>query len=977
MGTEKRLILLSVVTAVLIGIPAFHFSSDPPREARQNHFFKADKPVLLAAEHDAPEIFFPNPKIKTDSVVIVREDQPDDLSKNNDYGSYNRTVRVGIYQNQPKIFIDEDSRPSGIFVDILEEIARLEKWNLVYVPCEWAECLDALENDRIDLMPDVAYSRERDEKYDFHKAPVVDSWSQVYANKSIPMTTLSDLKGRRIALLKRGIQETVFKQMISGFGFNVNIVETKTYEEGFRLAGKGSVDAVISNHLIGNYFFEKYGLIKTPIVFNPVSLYFATAQGRNLELLDAIDYHLNSWQVQPNSQYYITMARWMEKPPKKVVPRYLKWIIFVTLGFLVLSLGVIQILRLQVGAKTRHLVEANELLQKSEEKYRLLVENLNDVIFNLDAEGNITYMNPVAERIFGYRTEDIIGNSFSKYVHPDDIGGLMGSREETIGGVLNPYEFRMVDKKGSIHHVRTSSRPIKKDSQHVGMIGVLTDITKKRKAEEALRESEGKYRTIINTIEDGYFEVDLKGSFTFFNESMMRMLGYDKEKMLGLNYRKYMTKEIADKVYLTFNEVFRTGVPAKNADWRLIRKSKELIDIETSISLKRDDSYGPIGFFGIARDVTEKKKMEFQLLQTEKLSTMGTLMSGVAHELNNPLTSIIGYAQLLSKRDVPDEIKEKLDVILRESIRSSKIVGGLLAFAREHKPERKTININDVLMESIKLREYDLKVSNVDIRTSLSRDLPQTYADPYQLQQVFINLINNARDAIEEQDQGVLSISSYRENDNIVLEFEDTGPGIPEELVNRIFDPFFTTKEAGKGTGLGLSMAYGIIKEHNGTISVESKPGIGTKFIISIPIVKNARPIMDEVKAPIKAPDGVKSILIVEDEASLRDLLYNALTETGYSVEITSTGDEALDILGAKEFDAVISDIKMPGINGKELYLHLQKSHADIADKIIFITGDVLNKETQSFLQNTNNKFIEKPFNVDVLVSMLNEVLSE
>ncbi len=1079
MGSEKKLILsvLSrLITAILMAIVAFQVDSSPPCLARETHLWENNQTSLLAIDQNAPNLISSDLETGINNAIPPGEYRRDDQVEINNDGLYTRTVRVGLYQNPPKVFIDEKGLPSGIFVDLLNEIAKKEKWNLVYIPCEWPDCLEALEEHRIDLMPDVAYSRERNKKYDFHQTPVVDSWSQVYANSSTRVETLSDLNGRRIAVLKEGIQEEIFQQMMNGFGFKVTFVEAKTYEEAFMLAAHGYADAVLSNHFIGDYIFQKYGLTRTPIIFNPSSLYFATAQGRNPELLDAIDRNLTVWRSQPDSYYYKTLARWMEKPPVQVVPRYFIWIIIVTGGFLFLSVGIIQLLRVQVRAKTRYMVRANKLLRRSEEKYRLLVENLNDVVFNLDAQGNITYMSPVAESIFGYRAEEIIGKSFAEYIHPDDLPGVMQSRMETLGGALRPYEFRMIDKNGSIHYVRTSSRPIERDGHHVGMTGMLTDITGERQAEEALRESEERHRTILHTIEDGYFEVDLKGSFTSFNESMRKMLGYDQEEMVGLNYRRYMAKKIAKKVSLTFNEVFRTGIPAKTADWRLIRKDGMAIDIETSISLKRNKSgeptgffgiardiserrrmeealkkerqdillildsspviifykdregtfvrvnktfaeslkmtqeeimgktvldlysrevaermkvddqeviesgrpklniieyyesaggirwvqtdkipiYGgnnsviglvgfaqditerkdaeealkkerqdillildssptiifytdtegkfirvnkrfamglekteeeivgktvfdlfsrkvaegmtrddqeviksgfpkldiieqhespigprwiqtdkipvfdennnvvalagfaqditdrkkaeealreseekfrnlfrtsrdflsisnlegkvidandaareffgysleeipgirmgdlyedpedrqklitevlrngymlnqeirmrkkdggiidalvtvsllrdghgnPIGFFGSAKDITEKKKMELQLLQTEKLSAVGTMISGVAHELNNPLTAIIGNAQLLAKRDVPEDIKNKLNVILKESIRSSKIVGGLLAFAREHKPERKMININDILMES-------------------------------------------------------------------------------------------------------------------------------------------------------------------------------------------------------------------------------------------------------------------------------------
>jgi CheY-like chemotaxis protein len=285
-------------------------------------------------------------------------------------------------------------------------------------------------------------------------------------------------------------------------------------------------------------------------------------------------------------------------------------------------------------------------------------------------------------------------------------------------------------------------------------------------------------------------------------------------------------------------------------------------------------------------------------------------------------------------------------------------------------------DINEILTESLKLREYDLRVSNIDVRTSLADDLPETFVDPYQLQQVFINLINNARDALAGQEQAALVIRSYRKDRLLLVEFEDNGPGIPSDLINRIFDPFFTTKDVGKGTGLGLSMTYGIIHEHNGTIEVQSKPGKGSKFIITLPLIKGEKTVREDSKAHVQAPPGAKGVLVVEDETSLRDLLSDALTEAGFLVGTASTGEEAVSLLEIRNFDAVVSDIKMPGIGGRELYLYIQKHHPEITEKVIFITGDVLSKDTQSFLQITSNRFIEKPFDVEALVAMLTDLVS-
>lgn len=240
------------------------------------------------------------------------------------FGGYGqpRTVRVGVYQNEPKIFMDKNGSASGIFIELLDEIAAQEGWSLVYVPCEWAVCLQALEDGEIDLMPDVAYSTERDEIYDFHNTPVIESWSRVYSSSSTPINKISDLDGKRVAVLQGSIQQTVFEQLINGFGYEVTIVPADSFEQAFALTAEGSADGAVSNHLFGDYFYQKYGLLKTIIDFNPVALYYATAEGRNPDLLEAIDRNLDAWIPESNSTYYTTLGKWAEKETDYRLPQY-------------------------------------------------------------------------------------------------------------------------------------------------------------------------------------------------------------------------------------------------------------------------------------------------------------------------------------------------------------------------------------------------------------------------------------------------------------------------------------------------------------------------------------------------------------------------------------------------------------------------------------------------------------------------------
>ena len=264
-----------------------------------------------------------------------------------------RTVRVGVYQNEPKIYMDAGGHASGIYIDLLEKISAEAGWSLVYVPCEWAECLASLENGQIDLMPDVAYSTARAQIYDFNVTPVLESWSQVYAAPNVKVDGFNDLTGKRVAVLNGSIQQSEFEKYMRGFGFEVTIVPTVSLEEAFRLAGNGSADAAIANHFFGDYFYQQDGLVKTPIVFNPATLFYATAKGRNADLLETIDAHLNAWLQKPNSPYYTTLNRWTVKVPAPVyrVPQYIIWMVGSIAGLFILAAGMVLLLRRQVAGK--------------------------------------------------------------------------------------------------------------------------------------------------------------------------------------------------------------------------------------------------------------------------------------------------------------------------------------------------------------------------------------------------------------------------------------------------------------------------------------------------------------------------------------------------------------------------------------------------------------------------------------------------
>lgn len=397
-------------------------------------------------------------------------------------------VRVGVYQNKPKIFIDENGRPSGIFIELLDEIAAQEGWTLVYGACEWAACLQALEDGQIDLMPDVAYSPEREAKYDFHKIPVIESWSRVYASPATPINKISDLEGKRIAVLKGSIQQTVFEQLMNGFGYKVTIVPTDSFEQAFAMAADGSVDAAIANHLFGDYFYQEHGLLKTTIDFNPVALYYAAAEGRNSELLAAIDRYLDKWIAEPASPYYTTLGHWAEKEPAYRVPQYIFWVIGGISGLLLAAAGMILLLRQQVKVRTRYLEQANAELQESEQRYQTLARISPVGIFQTDSNGVTTYVNPKWCAISGLAADQALGDGWFNAVHPDDKEKVrQGWQTSTQLQQPSFADYRFVRPDGTLAWVMGQAAPeMNSENQVIGYVGTITDITERKQAEEEI-----------------------------------------------------------------------------------------------------------------------------------------------------------------------------------------------------------------------------------------------------------------------------------------------------------------------------------------------------------------------------------------------------------------------------------------------------------------------------------------------------------
>jgi CheY-like chemotaxis protein len=377
----------------------------------------------------------------------------------------------------------------------------------------------------------------------------------------------------------------------------------------------------------------------------------------------------------------------------------------------------------------------------------------------------------------------------------------------------------------------------------------------------------------------------------------------------------------------------------------------------------------------------KRHQIEEKAQITSRLASVGEMAAGIAHEINNPLTAVLGFSQIiLEGENVPEDIRENITIIANESQRVANIVRRLLTFARQTKPVKTSVNLNEVIDNTLKLRQYVLKTANISAITNYDPELPCLVVDPGQMQQVFLNLIVNAEQAMKKaHGKGILKITTEKKDNYIRISFRDDGPGITKENMGHLFEPFFTTKDIGEGTGLGLSLSRSIILEHGGKMSVESESGLGATFIVELPVVDAAPPGPENACAITEiqpSPEKSGRILVVDDEPGIRALLEKVLTQIGYIVDTITNPKIVKDKLNAGErYDAILLDIRMPGMSGTELYSHIIENMPVLKGKIIIITGDVMGPDIKDFLTKNNLPYLVKPFDIKLLKEKINEII--
>ena len=667
-------------------------------------------------------------------------------------GGAERIVKVGMYENPPKIFIDDAGHPAGVFVDVIENIAKSEGWRLRYVAGTWAEGLDRLEKGDIDLMPDVADSPEREKIFDFHKTPVLSSWFQIYARKGSKIRSILDLAGKRIVVLERSVQQEAFVRLADSFGLNMTLIGLPDYRECFSLVAAGEVDAAITNRFFGMMHAKRYNLEDTAVIFNPSNLYFAASRGRNAGLLNALDRHLTDLKQDPDSIYYRSLKHWTAEKVEFTLPTWVRIVGLVVGLALVLSVAGSFILKSKVNQRTRELEALNRTLQTSEQKYRELVMLANSIILRFSRDGRITFLNEFGRKFFGYSEAEIVGQRLKDTILPekDSFGNDLSNLLENI--FTDPQKFE---------------RSVNENIRHNGE-RVWIDWCNRM-----VQDAHGAVQEVLSVGSDVTDRIHAEEEIRRLNQNLRR--------------------------------------EAEILEQRVVLRTAEL-----AAAKERAES-------------ADRLKSAF-------LATM-------SHELRTPLNSIIGFTGIMLQGlagPLNDEQQKQMRMVQNSSRHLLALINDVLDISKIEAGQLDLVpaafELRQSVEKAVKMVAPLAEKKGLDLKLEIDDGAGAITADQRRLEQVLVNLINNA---VKFTEQGTVWVSCRADGEGYILAVSDTGIGIRPEEIAGLFQPFHQIdtglSRKHEGTGLGLSICKKLVDMMGGRIEVQSEWGKGSTFRLWMP----------------------------------------------------------------------------------------------------------------------------------------------
>jgi two-component system NtrC family sensor kinase len=634
--------------------------------------------------------------------------------------------------------------------------------------------------------------------------------------------------------------------------------------------------------------------------------------------------------------------------------------------------------------------------RENETRFTELFQTLREGVYLASADDRITEVNPALAQMLGFSgKEDILNLELSSFYSTagdrseertklDELGFLR-ARETTLKRLNDGREVV------ALHTAAVIRDPAGK---FVRYQGTFVDVTEQREMEHRLHREQEFARRLMDSFPDLVVALDADGRYTFASPQVFDALGFQPEDLIGKKLGGRTDPQDRGAMLELFDDLisgrrsngqieYRTQ--HKNGTWRLFRASARPL---------HDEAGRTSGIIASARDITDQQRLQQQLIQSERLAAMGQMIAGVAHELNNPLTAILGVTELMRDQTADETSRRHLDLAHRQARRATHIVQSLLVFSRPATPRTTLLHLGDLLQRTLQLHEHSLKSNHIQVDLVARPDLPTILGDPNQLTQVFLNLIVNAEQAIREiRDQGTLRIRLGVVGDRVLITFQDDGVGIRRETLSRIFDPFFTTKRPGRGTGLGLSICMAIVREHSGDISAQPLPDGGSVFTVSLPVCtqsvalvqpNSAQPSSTEAPALAATPLTGKRILVVDDEEGIRELVTDSLVARSIFVDCAASSEQALELASRHPYDAILCDLNLESesglaVSGFDVHDRIREdlaSRSAVVPLFIFMTGDLVDSATNEQASRNGSRFLQKPFRIADLVALLSESVS-
>ena len=633
-------------------------------------------------------------------------------------------------------------------------------------------------------------------------------------------------------------------------------------------------------------------------------------------------------------------------------------------------------------------------LRKTEARFTELFESLQEGIYITTPDGAIVDVNPALVRMLGYDSKEEVLKRRVPEILVDREERKLTKEEIERQPMIQGREITLIRKDGtSIVCLNTAAAVRDNSGRVLRYQGALMDITERREMERRLHQQQEFARRLVDSFPDLILVLDAEAHYTFVSPRCKDVLGYEIEETQKMAFGGRTHPEDLPTANSLYQDIIAGRQSFASLEIRVRHKLGEWRRIRFNFSPLADEKGNIEGVVLSGRDVTDLKRLEEQLIQAEKLAAMGQMLAGVAHELNNPLTAILGVTELLRERQgADDSTKRQLELTHRQARRAARIVQNLLEFSRPASPQKKPVDLNNLLERTLQLHEHSLRRNNIEVDFHLQPDLPGVIGDANQLIQVFLNLITNAEQAIREvRDAGRIQIRAGRYGKQLTITVQDDGVGIRPEALPRIFDPFYTTKRPGGGTGLGLSICMSIIREHGGNIEAVILPAGGSAFTIYLPIASAESPeavsapkesgaiSSDEVRPAADLLRG-RAVLVLDDEESLRMLLQEGLSAHGLRVGSAATTEEALALLERSSYDAFLCDLHLSSggffVNGRQAADRILKAAGAQKPALIFMTGDLV-EGSQEAEGQSEPVCLQKPFRVSDVLSLLREVLSD